>query len=84
MLLLQDNKKTTNNLTYSTTKLGRIINDKEEPNVGLSYRLEKHTGNLIKAETWWQLIVKKQAFIISKDVETRRKEQQKVRNYLLV
>ncbi len=83
-VLKKTRREIAEDLAVHYTKLSRIINDREEPSVGLSYRLEKHTGNLIKAETWWQLIVKKQAFIISKDVETRRREQEKVRNYLLV
>ena len=37
-------------LAIHYTKLSRIINDKEEPNIELSYRLEKHSGNLISAE----------------------------------
>jgi len=64
------------------TKLSRIINDKEEPNIELSYRLEKHSGQLIKAELWWKLMIKKHEFIISQDEETKLKEQKKVKNPL--
>ncbi|MCB0595285.1 MAG: hypothetical protein H6557_10015 [Lewinellaceae bacterium] len=69
-------------LSIHYTKLSRIINDKEEPNIELSYRLEKHSGGIIRAELWWKLMVKKQAFIISKDEETRKAEQEKVKNPL--
>ncbi|NET37371.1 MAG: hypothetical protein F6K19_35990 [Cyanothece sp. SIO1E1] len=62
------------------TKLSRILNDKEEPNVELCYRLEKHSGNLIKAELWWKLIIKKQEYELAKDHETRKEEQDKVKN----
>ena len=62
------------------TKLSRIINDKEEPNIELTYRLEKHSGNIIKAELWWKLMIKKQEYIISQDSETKKREQKKVKN----
>lgn len=67
-------------LAIHYTKLSRIINDKEEPNIELAYRLEKHSGNIIKTELWWNLTIKKQLFIISKDSETKALEQGKVRN----
>lgn len=69
-------------LSIHYTKLSRIVNDKEEPNIELSYRLEKHSGNLIKTELWWKLMIKKQEFVISKDEETRKIEQRKVKNSL--
>lgn len=71
-----------NDLSIHYTKLSRIINDKEEPNVELTYRLEKHSGHLIKAKLWWKLIIKKQEFIISQDEATREEEQKKVKNPL--
>lgn len=67
-------------LAIHYTKMSRIINDKEEANIEFCYRLEKHSGNLIKAELWWKLIVKKQVFLISQDNETRKAEQGKVKN----
>jgi len=67
-------------LSIHYTKLSRIINDKEEPNIELSYRLEKHSGKLIKAELWWKLMIKKHEFIITQDQETRIDEQKKVKN----
>ena len=67
-------------LSVHYTKLSRILNDKEEPNVELVYRLEKHSANLIKAELWWKLMIKKHEFIILKDDETRKVEYEKVKN----
>lgn len=81
-ILKKSKREIAEDLSIHYTKLSRIINDREEPNIELSYRLEKHSGNLIKAELWWRLMIKKQAFIISKDEETRKAEHQKVRNYL--
>ncbi len=81
-IIKKTRKEIAEDLSIHYTKLSRIINDKEEPNIELSYRLEKHSGNLIKAEIWWKLMIKKQEFIISRDEETRKVEQKKVKNPL--
>lgn len=81
-ILNKSRREISEDLAIHYTKLSRIINEKEEPNVELCYRLEKHSGNLIKAELWWKLMIKKQAFIISRDEETRKAEQDKVKNPL--
>lgn len=66
------------------TKLSRILNDREEPNVELAYRLEKHSNGLINAETWWKLSILKQAYKISQDNVTRTTEGNKVKNALQI
>ena len=71
-------------LSLHYTKLSRIINDKEEPNVELCYRLEKHAATLIRTELWWQLMIKKQAFLLEQDQQTKQTEQEKVSNQLTV
>ena len=81
-ILRKDRKEIASDLAVHYTKLSRILNDKEEPNVELTYRLEKHSGQLIQATTWWRLTIKKQAFLISMDEETREREQQKVKGFL--
>lgn len=81
-ILKKSRKAIAEDLALHYTKLSRIINDKEEPSIALCYRLEKHTGNLIKARLWWQLLIKKQAFILEEDEETRIAEQDKVKNAL--
>jgi plasmid maintenance system antidote protein VapI len=82
-VLKKNRREISEDLSLHYTKLSRIINDKEEPNIELTYRLGKHSGNLIKAELWWKLIIKKQAFILKRDNETRLKEEAKVKNYLI-
>ena len=82
-ILKKSRKEISEDLAVHYTKLSRIINDKEEPNIELTYRLDKHSGNLIKAELWWKLLIKKQEFILSKDDETRQKEEAKVKNFLI-
>lgn len=81
-ILNKSRKEIAEDLAIHYTKLSRIINDKEEPNVELAYRLEKHSGNLISAKLWWKLMIKKQEFIIFEDEETRKEEQGKVKNAL--
>lgn len=81
-ILKKSRKEISEDLSIHYTKLSRIVNDKEEPNIELTYRLDKHSGNLIKAILWWKLIMKKQEFILSKDEDTRQKEEAKVKNYL--
>lgn len=81
-ILRRNRKDISNELAIHYTKLSRIINDREEPSIELCYRLEKHSAELIKAELWWNLIIKKQGFILSKDKETKILEQQKVKNPL--
>ncbi|MGB1205233.1 MAG: hypothetical protein ACPG5B_06280 [Chitinophagales bacterium] len=82
-VLKKNRREIAEDLALHYTKLSRILNDKEEPNIELTYRLDKHSGNLIKAELWWQLMVKKQTFILSKDIATRKQEEAKVKNYLI-
>jgi len=81
-ILNKSRKAIATDLALHYTKLSRIINDKEEPSIALCYRLEKHTGNLIKAKLWWQLLIKKQAFILEEDEITRAAEYDKVKNAL--
>lgn len=64
------------------TRLSRILHDKEEPNLALMYRLEKHSGELIPALLWWKLMIKKQEHLIRKDKEARIAEGKKVKNAL--
>lgn len=79
-VLNRSRKGLADDLAIHYTKLSRIINDREEPNVELCYRLEKHSGNMIKTELWWKLIVKKQGFVLEKDQKAKRIEQRKVKN----
>lgn len=82
-ILKKSRKELAKDLSIHYTKLSRIINDREEPNVELTYRLERHSGNIIKAKLWWKLMIKKQEFIIGQDLETMKKEQKKVKNALI-
>ena len=79
-ILKRTKKKLSEDLNIHYTRLSRIINNREEPNIELTYRLEKHSGKLISALMWWKLITKKQEFEIKRDKVTRRIEAAKVKN----
>lgn len=79
-ILKRTKKQLSEDLNVHYTRLSRIVNNREEPNVELTYRLEKHCDNLIPFLYWWKLIIKKQEALIKKDEKTRKKEAAKVRN----
>jgi len=79
-ILNRTKKKLSEDLDIHYTRLSRIINDREEPNVELMYRLEIHSGNIIPALYWWKLVSKKQEHIIKQDIKTRKKEKKNVKN----
>ena len=81
-IVKKSRKEIAEDLSIHYTKLSRIVNDKEEPNVHLFYRLEKYTANLINADLWWKLMIKKQEFMLHRDDDTRNKEHNKVKNPL--
>ena len=81
-ILNRTKKSLSEDLDVHYTRFSRLINDREEPNVELMYRLEKHSGNLIPAIYWWKLVLKKQEFNIKQDSKTRKREGAKVRNGL--
>lgn len=79
-ILNRTKKSLSEDLDVHYTRLSRIINDREDPNVELIYRLEKHSGQIIPALYWWKLVTKKQEHIIKEDTKTRKKESSKVKN----
>ncbi len=81
-ILNRTKKSLSEDLAIHYTRLSRIFNDREDPNIEFIYRLEKHAGNLIPAVLWWKLVVKKQEYVIKKDNETRIREAAKVESVL--
>ena len=70
-ILKRTKKKMSEEIDVHYTRLSRIINNRETPNIEFIYRLEEHSGGLVPALTWWKLLVKKQEFEISRDITTR-------------
>lgn len=69
-------------LDIHKTKLSRILNDKENPNIELMYRLEHHSNNMIPATYWFKLYSRKLEEDIKMDQEKRAEEYKRVKNKL--
>ncbi len=81
-ILKKTKRKVAEDLSIHYTRLSRIVNNKEEPNIEFIYRLEKHSGQLIPSVLWWRLLVKKQEHQIKEDEQTKQEEAAKVKNAL--
>jgi len=75
-------KELASDLGIHPSRLNRILHGREDPNIGLVYRLEKHSGMTIPAILWWRLLIKKQAHFLKTDEHTRERESKKVKNAL--
>jgi len=65
-IINRSSKDLTEELSIHKTKLSRILNDREDANLKLGYKLEKHSGQLLPVLFWWKLILlKKEDEIIS-------------------
>jgi plasmid maintenance system antidote protein VapI len=54
-IISRTNKEFAADIGIHPTKLSRIINGKERPNVDLMYRLEEHSNGKIPAHRWWRV-----------------------------
>lgn len=81
-LLKKSRKSVAEDLDIHPTKLSRILNGKENPNIDLMYRLEKHSGNMIPAVHWYRLFTRKIEYDIQQNAEHRQKEYDRVKNEL--
>ncbi|MCB0597509.1 MAG: helix-turn-helix transcriptional regulator [Lewinellaceae bacterium] len=80
----RSNKEIAENLNIHQTKLSRVINGKENPNVELMYRLEEHSGGELPAFYWWRLYSKELEHKIRTDLEKKLEEAKKVKGSLPV
>lgn len=78
----RSNKEIAENLDIHPTKLSRIINERDTPNIELMYRLEKHSDGELPAHYWWRLHSRKLEFQIKTNLEQKLKEGKKVSDYL--
>ncbi|MEM9897578.1 MAG: hypothetical protein AAF789_14550, partial [Bacteroidota bacterium] len=72
-------KRLSEELSVHYTKLSRVINNREAPNIDFIYRLEEHSGRLVPALVWWKLMIKKQEYEIAKDKSARNEVAAKVK-----
>lgn len=70
------------NLGIHETKFSKIINDKENPGLGLLYRIEEHSNLLFPASLLWQLVAKKMLVEIDSNNSERKKQSKIVKNKL--
>jgi len=73
-------KQMTEDLDIHKTKLSRILNEREEANPMLSYKLEKHSVNILPAIFWWKLVSIKKNYEIETNEVDRKDAFSKVRN----
>ena len=78
----RSNKEIARNLNIHPTKLSRIINGREDPNVELMYRLEEHSGGELPAFYWWRLFSKELEHQIRTNMEKKLEEAKKVKGSL--
>ncbi|MFK8165538.1 MAG: hypothetical protein AB8H12_24030 [Lewinella sp.] len=78
----RSNADVARNLGIHKTKLSRLINQRENPNIDLMYRLETHSSKEIPAFYWWRIFSKELEFKIKTDHEKMLHEADKVENPL--
>jgi len=78
----RSNAEIASNLGIHKTKLSRLVNDRENPNIELMYRLEEHSSKEIPAFYWWRIYARELEFKIRTDHEKKRLEASKVENPL--
>lgn len=78
----RSHKEIAENLNIHQTKLSRIINGRENPNIELMYRLEEHSSGQLPAFYWWKLFSKELEHKIRTDLEKKLEEAKKVKNAL--
>jgi len=75
-------RKLAQDLSIHETKFSRLINNKENPGIGLLYRIEEHSNDLISATLLWQIVNLKLIVDIQNNTSERRKQSKKVKNKL--
>ena len=78
----KSNKEIAENLDIHPTKLSRILNEKENPNIELMYRLGIHSDGEIPTHYWWRIYSRQYENKIKKDMEKKISEAEKVKGQL--
>jgi len=81
-LIRKSQKDFSEDIGLHPTKLSRILHDRDDPNIQLVYRLEKHSARKIPAVLWWKIFMKKVEHEIEENEEMRKAEEAKVENAL--
>ena len=80
----KSSKEMTEDLSIHKTRLSRILNGREEANPILSYKLEKHSVNILPAVFWWKLIALKKNHEIATNKKDRKIAFSKVKNEIRI
>lgn len=78
------NKELAEDLGIHQTKLSRLINGRDYPNVDLMYRLEEHSSGEIPAHHWWRVYSLELEHKIKTDLHKKIEESKKVKNQIVV
>lgn len=78
----RNNNQIAGDLDIHPTKLSRILHGRENPNIELMYRLEKHSSNEIPTYYWWRLYARELEHRIKTDLKKKMEEAGKVKNPL--
>eukprot|EP01024_Parvocaulis_polyphysoides_P048006 TRINITY_DN4553_c0_g1_i1.p2 TRINITY_DN4553_c0_g1~~TRINITY_DN4553_c0_g1_i1.p2 ORF type:complete len:187 (-),score=19.17 TRINITY_DN4553_c0_g1_i1:86-646(-) len=76
----RNQKELSEDIDIHPTRLSRILNGKERLSLSISYRLERHSGEIIEAILWWKLIQKEIEQEIIEGTEEKEKEKNRVKN----
>ena len=75
-------RKLASDLGIHETKFSRLINDKENPGIGILYRIEEHSNSLLPASMTWQLVTRKLTMEIENNKKEKMKQSKLVKNKL--
>lgn len=75
-------RKLASDLGIHETRFSRLINNKENPGVGILYRIEKHSNKMISASLLWKIVNMKLLIEIENNTKDRRKQSKLVKNKL--
>lgn len=69
-------------LSIHETQFSRLTNNKENPGVGILYRIEEHSNKIIPASLLWRIVSLKLASEFESNTKERKKQAKLVKNKL--
>lgn len=75
-------KELADDISVHRSRLTRILQGKEQIRLAIAYRLEHHSGGIIPALLWWQLVQREEEEQIIRDKVEREKESKYVKNII--
>lgn len=81
-IIKMSRRKLASDLGIHETRFSRIINNKENPGIGLLYRIEEHSNKILPASLLWQIVNIKLTLDIEQNTKERKKESRLVKNKL--